>query len=75
ERARWEDVVVVGELKDQQKMGDLSPKMVIQISNYVRETFEPQPGRRFVHAFTTYPQPENAMLDIHAVRRRYLQVI
>jgi hypothetical protein len=52
ERARWEDVVVVGELKDQQNMGYLSPKMVIQISNYVRETFGTQPGRRFLHAFT-----------------------
>jgi hypothetical protein len=51
-KARWADVVVVGELKNQKGLSDLDPNLVIQISNYVRETFGTQPGRRYVHAFT-----------------------
>lgn len=33
-------------------MGDDNSELVIQLANYVRETFGCQPGRRFIHAFT-----------------------
>ncbi|KAA8913959.1 hypothetical protein FN846DRAFT_7012 [Sphaerosporella brunnea] len=50
--AHWADVAVVGELKQQQGLNDISHDVIVQISNYVRETFGTQPGRRFVHAFS-----------------------
>ncbi|KAF8534196.1 hypothetical protein BDD12DRAFT_896759 [Trichophaea hybrida] len=48
----WAKVCVVGELKNQQGLGDLNARVVVQLANYVKEMMWTQPGRRFVHGFT-----------------------
>jgi len=50
-RVSWHNVRVVGELKSNQDQASLD-KTIIQLSNYVREVFGAQPGRRWVHGFT-----------------------
>jgi hypothetical protein len=50
--AKWSKVLVVGELKCEEGLGDLNQRVVIQLASYAYEMFVAQPGRRFVHAFS-----------------------
>ncbi|KAF8539849.1 hypothetical protein BDD12DRAFT_674493, partial [Trichophaea hybrida] len=47
----WHNVRVVGKLQSNQDQASLD-KTILQLSNYVREIFGAQPGRRWVHGYT-----------------------
>ncbi|TWU72882.1 hypothetical protein ED733_004096 [Metarhizium rileyi] len=80
----WEDVLVVGELKesDQKTNG-----LWLHIASSVRNVFATQPRRRFVHAFTlTGSEMENwvfdrsgpysgTVFDIHKDPEKFIQVL
>lgn len=48
-RANWEDVCVIGELKE---TADKDKELIIQLAGYAREVFASQPTRHFLHGFT-----------------------
>ncbi|KAA8904272.1 hypothetical protein FN846DRAFT_919773 [Sphaerosporella brunnea] len=50
-RYDWRSIRVVGELKSNPQQSDTDSTLA-QLANYVREIFNAQPSRRWVHAFT-----------------------
>lgn len=84
DKHNWQDVLVVGELKEADRK---DKRLWLQVGSAVRHVFAHQPTRRFVHAFTlTGTELETwvfdrsgpfsgTAFDIHAEPEKFIQVL